>query len=77
MPFFVWFIDLQLPSIFTWLEKKNLMLNISLASAVRVKSLLYIFIFLSNKCSCVWERAKTESQIGQNLSKMQPQGLEM
>ena len=35
-----------LPStMFTWLENKKLMLNTSLASAVRMKSLLYFYLF--------------------------------
>jgi len=57
----VWSIDLQLPSMFTWLENKKLMLNhninkvyyyipwscnnSSLASTARIKSLLYFYLF--------------------------------
>ena len=57
----MWFIDLQLPSMVTWLENKKLMLNhkinkvyyyipwscnnSSLASTARIKSLLYFYLF--------------------------------
>ena len=60
---------------FTWLENKKLLSNTSLASAVRVKCLLHIFIFSSSKINVSLKRAKAESQIGQSLSKTQPRGL--
>ena len=51
---------------FTWLENKKLMLDTSLASAVTVKSLLYILSFLA--ANDFVKRAKTESQIVQNAT---------
>ena len=48
----------------------------SLASIARTKGLLYFYLSIK-KANAFLKRAKTESQIGQKLSKMQPRGLKI